>query len=303
MKIMSKDVCKSIVALMFACGGALTMRNVVEAKAYHGELGLAEYVSVENAPVIDGIYDDIWNKTDSVTTDEAGHGSRGRISVMWNETGLYFFAKVEDVTLNTRDLCNFWVSETYYDAGSYTYVSLDGAYYLCLNPEGENQYYLPGSIDSSKYVDMQGKYQVATQIQENVYCIELYVPLTGSNDLFLHNSIGFNVSVDDYLTENSDRDSYSYWCATGNYWENPANCGEMLLVDAYPEEGKAAPVKTVEENGTSTPDDLNSSNTQGDNSVETTLGQGNLGCSATVGTMSCLVVLGVGIAVLRKKRD
>ena len=298
-----KNVCVGIFASMFACGYALTTQNVVEAKAYNGDIGSAEYVSIEEAPVIDGIYDDVWENAEPVITGEGGYWTVGEISVIWNETGLYLFAKVHDTTLNISDRCNFWVSETYYNVGYYNYPDLDGAYYLCLNPEGENQYYISSNVSPLKYDDMQGKYQVATQIQENVYYIELYVPLTGKNDLFLHNSIGFNVSVDDYLTEGGERDSYSYWCATGSYWENPATCGEMILVDNYLEDGKEAPVKPSMDNSASTSSDVNSSNSQENISDEISSEQSNSGCGATVSAMSWCVVLGIGAVALKKKKD
>ena len=57
------------------------------------KLGFAEYVSMENAPVIDGDIDDVWETMDSyiltgISLTDGGDCTYGKITILWNETGL-----------------------------------------------------------------------------------------------------------------------------------------------------------------------------------------------------------------------
>jgi len=254
-----------LIAFTIALSGMLGVgfsKNAVTAKATNGDVGYAEYVSAEAAPIIDGIKDDVWSSTYELTIDEGNSDVVAYVSILWNEAGLYFFAEIFDSTTNVSDRCNFWVSERLYNySPSMIYPETEGAYYLCLNPHGENQYYLPGSIAADKYVDMTGKYQVATQVYDvEGYAIELYVPVFG-NTAFTHlHSIGFNVSVDDYYTADSERESYIYWAAIGKYWENPSATAEVVLLNSTQLD--------------TPPDDSSSGNASSDNSGNTSVDSG-----------------------------
>ena len=198
--------------------------------------GFAEYVSLENAPVIDGVIDEVWFSVSSmIETGVSADGTRGDINILWNETGLYFLAIVDDTTVNDSDRCNLWVSESKIDIADVdkVYPEVSGAWFLCINPNGYNQEYNPDSFNGKAF-DMSNKYTVGTTKSEDGYIIEVYVQLTGNNALSRGNKIGFDVSIDDYLVEGTsidDRESYVNWNGVGSYWLNPYTLGEVLLVD------------------------------------------------------------------------
>lgn len=214
-----------------------------------------------------------------------------------------FFAEIIDSTTNASDLCNFWVSETFYVALSsdMIYPTTDGAYYLCINPYGENQYYLPSSIDTEKYVDMRDKYQVATQVYEgDGYAIELYVPLFGGNGLESFNSIGFNVSVDDYHTEGSKRVSYTYWCASGWYWENPSTLGEVVLLNSS--QPNTPPDNSNSSSSGSTSADSSDSSVK-DEKPATSSDEDVLSCFSSISLLPMVSAISLVWILLKKKED
>ena len=231
---------------------------------------IAEYVSIENAPVIDGIIDEAWfYSTSMITTDVSPDGTYGDIYILWNERGLYFLAEVVDYTLNKSDLCNFWVSEVYqnYNVSS-AYQTTDGAYYLCLNSQGTNVFYNP---NTSEYVDMEGKYTVETSLTDKGYILELFVPTFGKTPLQKGASIGFDVSIDDYYTESVSidyRKSYVNWNGTGPYWSNPTALGEILLMDLTSENGSPNEIKPDDETNDSNDANNDSSNNTDNNPHE-----------------------------------
>jgi hypothetical protein len=254
----------------------------------------AEYVSVEKAPTIDGVKDGVWSQSTEIETDNVNTNVSGKVRVMWNETGLYFLAEVSENTVNDSDVCCFWVSETFNPWKDEPYFVRDGAYYLCLNPKGENIYYLSKTLLPEQYDDMSGKYQVATKYSESGYTIEAYVPKTGASDLVLGGKIGLNVSMHDYLEAGMEQDSDvsivpHYLMVQEIFWEKSYReyaslLGEMQLGDAYAENG----IAPGNENAFSTP---------------TTTEKGAGSCSSTVFFFPCLVTAGLGSLVLLKKKE
>ena len=269
----------------------------------------ADYVSYACAPTIDGIISEgEWVRTYAAETLGGAEGISATISIMWNETNLYFLAEVQDSTLNNSDLCNFWVSETYYareNKFTYNYPNTPGSYYLCLNPQGENKYYLPSDLDSDSYVDMRGKYTVATSTTENSYIIELCVPLMGNKILLAYDCIGFEVSVDNYLDENSARDCYTNCFDKGPYWETPTALGQVVLLDFVSENG--SPVSLDDADVPPLDDDKDSSSSSDkDSASNSTPTQSNdknflmnFGCQGSVGT--ALIPMFVGFMMIAEK--
>ena len=238
---------KGFAVVLLACALIATNGYMtgISAKAAINNFGAeAEYVSLQNAPTIDGVKtESVWDNTcilQSISETQAVD-----VNILWNETGLYFFAEVEDSTVNAMDRCNFWVSETYYDLAdpdksgmlgptinndntTLKYSDVEGAYYLVVNPDGIN---LAEVIDEANdyYFNMSGKYTVAATKTETGYSIELFVSATGSKPLTLGNSIGFEVSVDDYIDAESERESYINCFDKGSYWTTPMHLGEIVL--------------------------------------------------------------------------
>ena len=290
--------------------GVCPMKGMV-ADAAIGDVGFAEYVSIGNAPIIDGIRDEVWGQSTVLTTDEAESAVAGMVSVLWNETGLYFFAEIFDETTNASDRCNFWVSERFIPTDAGYYPDVDGAYYLCLTPDGVNEYWKSDEF-GDKYDDMTGKYQVATSILEDGYTVELYVPLTGASDLKTNSSIGFNMSVDDYHVEGGSRVSFTYWNTYGYYWLHPGLLGEVVLTDNYMDNIDTPP--TEDDNIDSTPDssdEVEDSGTSSDsNSVSDSMvaennetsSSGLLGCVSSLSGLTFIPVLAMGYLFIRKKR-
>ena len=267
------------------CLGISVMSDIAPkaVNAKNGDTGMARYVSEQDAPVIDGIMDEAWNEADILITDEETSAVEGTARILWNETGLYFFVSVVDGTANPSDRCNLWVSEKFitHHNQSLIYPNVDGSYYLCLTPEGENIEYIADEA-GGKYVDMTGKYEIATKYTDAGYDVEVYVPLFGSTPLINGNSIGFNISIDDYLTNGSQRESYTYWSCFGRYWADPSSLAEVTLY------GK--PANDNANNG-------NNTNDQGGSSVETP--NEKKGCaSGKAGQSIALLASCLGIAAV-----
>lgn len=261
----------------------------------------AEYVSQEFAPTIDGVMDEVWYETWSILIYDAPPvDTSASVSVLWNEKGLYFFATVYDTTPNVKDRCNIWVSEVYNPSiptNPLYYPDVDGAYYLCMSPDGTNNYYTA----CDRYEDMTGKYTVGTTYTDDGcgYTVELYVPLMGQTPLELGESIGVEISLDNYLTEDSERDHYVCWKGEYYYWKYPYGLGKIDLVDK---------IKT---NGTLTNDSLESDSSSsdiGDNSADHSSSSLDepikSGCAGRVsGVGVCIALLATTAAVIfiRKK--
>lgn len=226
----------SILAVALVCGAGLVAPEQKNANAA-GEIGVAEYVSVENAPIIDGQVDDIWlGITSWVEVNQGAGAAYGEVTILWNETGLYFLAQVNDSNVNNTDCCNFWVSETYYSDfdSEYTYPFVDGAYFLSVNSNNTIYDYKDPEVFEGES-GLPENYQTATQKTESGYIVEAYVPLMGSTALEKGNAIGFDCSIDNFVTEGAEREGYRYWGGLGAYWENPSALRVLFLKDDIPQ--------------------------------------------------------------------
>ena len=295
--------------------GSLTVPTLKTEKAnafFVNKVAYAEYVSKENAPTIDGVRDEVWTssgiQTGTTYSDNAQHYASGFVDILWNETGLYFFATVTDDTVNASDLCNFWVSETYYrlPEANVVYPDVDGSYYLCLNKAAENAFYSPDNFEDQELIF---PYTAAATVTETGYLVEVYVPLLGEKDLTIGNSIGFDVSIDNYLAEGEGRDGYTNW--NGNdvdwYWENPTALGEVKLVDEEESNGKApTPTPAPDNNSsTATPDD-NSSVTEKNSSIDNTSTDSETESSSCLSSITLAPVattLLIGLSLFAKKKN
>lgn len=205
----------------------ISKRTLIEAEFSKGVV----YVSENEKPTVDGEIDQVWYNSAKFNT--AFHISEGNnmqgplykdseIRVMWNETGLYFLARVYDMTVMAYDRCNFWVSEVYSNKTQpYSSKAEDGNYAMCINPDGQNICYT--NLDISNY------WTVGTTQTVDGYIVEVFVPVLGKNPLVVGGQIGFDVSVD-YYSGSSERDIYSYCFGLGCYWENVGALKALTLI-------------------------------------------------------------------------
>ena len=216
--------------LAVAMVGGNVGANHIQAKAEQYKTAMAEYVSKRETPIIDGVMDEIWTRTGIIQTKVSAEGTFATVRIMWNESGLYYFADVTDYTTNKSDLCNLWIdesfvrSEKYYNSSSIieAYPFVDEAYYLLVSSEGKirNAYY-KNSAYGGLYDDLDGVAEIGSTQSQTGYTIEAYVPMQGNTALKEGSSIGFDVSIDDYLEPNEERHDYVYWNGGGKYWEMP----------------------------------------------------------------------------------
>ena len=125
---------------------------------------------------------------------------------------------------------------------------------------------------------MIGKYEVATKVYDDSYTIELYVPLMGEEMGQVYDSIGFNVSVDDYHEESGSRVSYTYWSAYGEYWLYPSELAEVMLVDAVMSEDENENIEDEPENNTTDSSNIESESSSGNTEDENVSQLENFGC-------------------------
>ncbi len=200
------------------------------------QVSYAAYVKKELKPIIDGEIDEIWNDygIKYKTNETAGVG--GYSSVLWDETGYYFLAYVEDSTINESDACSFWVSEDYYtnqlfaewynDQGTahYSTDGKDGTYYITVNAKGD----ISVSFGVENF-----KGQVGVEINEEYgyYVVEVYSPLM-CDDFKLQDEsrLGFEFTVDDYTSTDVFASTVKWGKLRWAYWDNPTTLGKIKLV-------------------------------------------------------------------------
>ena len=265
----------------------------------------AEYIAVENAPVIDGKDNDAaWDlcSTQVETDGTVPAEPQATVKILWNETGLYFYAEIFDSTVNNSDRCNFWISETYYAVipeNPLLYPETDDAYYLCLSPNKVNNYHCP-EIFNGNYLDMEGKYTVETTYLYDGYTMELYIPFMSEKAFQVGDSFGFEISVDDYLYEVARRNTYTYWKGQYYYWEYPYGLGEIVLRDTAENENASSGTITEPE----LPPTTGSSSSDNENGKENTALSG---CKSVNFTGSVVVLLTACVtacvAVIRRKNN
>ena len=306
----------TLLALPIAFAAAVGLSETKDAKAEENLFATAEYVSTDFVPTIDGEMDDVWLDTDPIyisningdKNDNPIDAPTASVRILWNETGLYFLAEIEDGSVVDSDMCNFWVSETYYSRqNDNMYPFVDGAYYICLTPQ--NQLYVYDAAYDGYSRNMAGAYTSATIDMGIGYAIEMYVPKYGDDTTFRNGgSIGFNISIDDYV-ENCTvgdlnyRQSYTNWGATGSYWKYPSALGEVMLVDDWDANG-TAPVYTPSTPSNSASSSASSSTTS---SVTESSSQSeedsSSGCGASVAFAPLAVALIAGVALFKKKNS
>ncbi|MBQ9482140.1 MAG: hypothetical protein IJU84_08255 [Clostridia bacterium] len=211
----------------------------------------AKYVSA--APTIDGDIDDVWKTAGRIYTyghNEYVNQATGYVSALWDEGNLYFLAVVYDNDITEKDMCNLWINEDYSKTGwvereqttdnelvtggtirtKYPANSSDGAYCLCINPLGRLNYYAGYDMSKASGLDIKYKKLLTADEEEYGYVLEVKIPVQTTGTRYSENDeIGFNVSVDDYVTGNPERVTYCNWINEGAYWSDPGVLQKITL--------------------------------------------------------------------------
>lgn len=212
--------------------------------------GYASYT--DTAPVIDGKTDAVWQTTQAVFTREnyTEGEAYAAFKILWDETHLYFYAKVYDETISCcgeesiTNGINFWVSET--NSNLETYLNLPGDWHVFCNQNAASGYYTGNASITEKSVR-------ATEIHDGYYIVECAVPVQTEGLTFQNGHIiGFDVSVDDDFDGDNIRDDYSTWANLGSYWSKTKDLANIMLdgkVEDTTEEPTepAAPTDSTEE--------------------------------------------------------
>ena len=238
---------KKLASLLLALSMAVSLTVAISANAT-GEVSTASYATV--APVIDGQIDEIWNHTArqaiAVPDDFEYDITGGYTSLLWDETGYYLLAVVEDISLTendqeARNSVDFWFSEANTKTDSFSTDS--GDWHFCKASDGTECYYT-----GNENVYKVAKSAVTTS--EDGYIVELYVPYLGAKAPALGAKIGYTVSFNDDTDNDGVRDGYVYWSVTEDsdaYWEKTAALPDVeLIAGPTPEELGLVPETTAE---------------------------------------------------------
>ena len=238
---------KKLASLLLALSMAVSLTVAISANAT-GEVSTASYATV--APVIDGQIDEIWNhtarQTIAVPDDFEYDITGGYTSLLWDETGYYLLAVVEDISLTendqeARNSVDFWFSEANTKTDSFSTDS--GDWHFCKASDGTECYYT-----GNENVYKVAKSAVTTS--EDGYIVELYVPYLGAKAPALGAKIGYTVSFNDDTDNDGVRDGYVYWSVTEDsdaYWEKTAALPDVeLIAGPTPEELGLIPETTAE---------------------------------------------------------
>lgn len=325
-----KKLVATIASLTLLTGTVIgfNAQTPVETASATGKTGFAYYVSTSNAPIIDGMVDEIWDTAEtSMETPTVSDGTVGTVKILWDTTGLYYLVQVNDPNLCADDQVGFWVAENAVsisgaDKKSY-YSGVDGAYHLQFNIEGQE---MNNNVwDCWGEIDMTGKYTFAVTTNENGYVMELYVPLFGKfTTLTVGEYIGFNLHIDAFKSDgnSTSKIDWVYWNTDvpDVWWDKPAYLGDIQLVNTtsetppvverptLPEDSSSPEVPTTSESPitsevpTTSEKPISSETSTTSEAPVTTIGK--KGCSSIIGGVVCgISALTLSAVALLKKKE
>lgn len=221
---------KKIFSILLAVSMAVSLTVAISANTT-GETSTASYATV--APVIDGQIDEIWNhtarQTIAIPDDFEYDITGGYTSLLWDESGYYLLAVVEDMSLTENDLearnsVDFWFSEANTKTDSFS--TDPGDWHFCKASDGTECYYT-----GNENVYKVAKSAVTTSADG--YIVELYVPYLGAKAPALGTKIGYTVSFNDDVDNDGVRDGYVFWSVpedSNAYWEKTSALPDVELV-------------------------------------------------------------------------
>lgn len=234
--------------------------NVIIDVEFKGLSGYAAYVAPNNAPVIDGEIDSVWDvsydfyvRNKHSDNSEELYEDISCVNVLWNESGLYYLCYVKDSDLVYGDVCNLWVSEVY-SSEAHLRDPETNEWYIAnysTNPE-DGTYAISAAADGNNYVytgiDVTDYWTCSAKITDFGYILEIFMPRLGETPLKAGATMGFDISIDYYSTGGNGRDYYANWnghaishgggsCPvlgwlnnSHGYWTCPAALKEIVLL-------------------------------------------------------------------------
>ncbi len=220
----------------------------------------ADYIApfASTAPIIDGRIDDMWSAAEEIIPAEIhdfDEMATGYVKIMWAPDAIYFLEVAHDDALpdpadESNDSLDFsansfdlWISEK--NTQTDDYDSDPGDYHICVNSNGVKCPYT-GNLGIYDVIE----YAVATT--EDGYIVEIRVPYLTIAPAAEGHIMGFNVSLNDDIDNDYERDSYSTWMEQeghdGYYWSstylNTVVFGAIPDEIAAPETAAPTPIET-----------------------------------------------------------
>lgn len=210
------------------------------AKTQEATLNNATAQYATDAPIIDGELDKVWDTTPFYyvkhyeSTGDMGEQQQNNpiegsyAKILWDEKAYYLLAVVYDTTLleagfTDWNSVDYWISEK--NTQEYGWDKDEGDYSYCITDDGT-----PVSWHGDSTVIENAEKIV--QNYEEYYVVEAKIPWQSDVTAKNGHKIGFNVSINDDIDGDGERDAYTYWATDddGEYWNNTNALAAVELV-------------------------------------------------------------------------
>lgn len=211
--------------------------------------------TVKGTPVIDGVVDDIWSKTEGITLDNYVLGSKEThaqavFKTMWDEENLYFLAIVKDkmVVNLSSDPAKLWFG----DAVEIFVDELNEKYEVGWDPN-DGQYVV--SCDDQFCIQPKkkgGGYDSRTVVYKAIknnegYVVEIAFPWVElKGNVSAGTQVGLQLQVDDDSVGDGVRDGQLAWSPLST--NIASNWGTITLIDSPAPKDTTSLVKKPESN-------------------------------------------------------
>lgn len=183
--------------------------------------------AVRGTVKIDGVYDEIWDKANAISTDImiAGNaGAKAKVKTMWDENNLYIYAEVYDPELSKEN------SNTYEQDSIEIFID-ENNHKSYFYEEDDSQYRV--NYDNEQSFDPNPEREgfiTATRLTDTGYIVEASIKFLTIKPV-VGQSIGFDFQVNDDQGAGR-RESIAIWNdSTGNSWQDPSGLGNLIFVE------------------------------------------------------------------------
>ena len=194
-------------------------------------------VAPYGTPVIDGVMEELWEKTNYNTVENCAVGGydmyKGWFKVMWDENNIYVFAKVYGNSLSDsaevyeQDALDVYMDENM--ARTKGYEEFD--YQVRSN--------FKGKISGNNY-DFD-KASAKTQILDDSFIVEMAFPLKSGKKLAAGNKYGFEILMQSSQNIFNDLTRYTWNCQDGWVWNDTSCFGYLQLENSVSVESFVEP--------------------------------------------------------------